>query len=418
MEEVKWTSLLAVSVATMVVPVLFAKLPGVRIPAVVGELVAGIILGKSALGWIAESGPYLDFLFSFGLAFVLFLAGMETNPESVSSGFGRGWRGMLQSSVGLAAIGSCISLVLAFAVTIPLSMLDLLPGPMLVAILIASTSIGVLLAVLGERGELRQPYGQRLLVMAAVADILTILLLTIFFSVDESGTAQARVALIVALLVLGIVLFLTLSRLAARPALLAFVSRLGGTTSQISIRASFTLMLVFVALASGFGLEIILGSFIAGAIISALGVPQHGEYQVKMEAIGHGFFVPVFFVLAGARLDIPALFAASDRLLLIPILLVSIYIIKTVPMWLYRHEFTLRENLAAGALQSAQLTLTVAGTEIGLRTGVMDQALASALISVALINTVIAPIVFSRLMAGNERVAVPVLGISAEAEGR
>ena len=401
--ELEWTSLLVVSGAAMLVPVIFALIRPVRIPAVVGELGAGIVLGKSGLAWITAGGPHTEFLFSLGLAFVLFLAGMETDPASIGGAFGKGWRQAVRSPVWLAVAGLAISLTLAFAVTVPLHLFGLLPSPVLVSFLIASTSIGVLLAVLGERGLLRHPFGQRLLVMAGVTDVVTVLLLTIFFSTDGSSTVQARIVLSVALVALGIALFLTLNFATRHPRLPALMERLSGATSQWRIRGSFTLMLVFVAVASEFGLEIMLGSFMAGIIISGLGVPrQSEEYRIKMEAIGYGFFVPVFFVLAGSRVDIPALLRASDRLTLIPILLVAIFVIKTVPMWLYRREFTIRENLAGGVLQTAQLTLTVAGTEIGLRTGVLDDALASALITVALINTVVAPVVFARLVTDDQ----------------
>lgn len=406
--EVQWTSLLVVSAVAVSIPLLFAILPGPRIPTVVGELSAGIALGSSGLGWIEERGPWLSFLFTFGLAFVLFLAGLETDPENVRGGLGGGWRASLSSPVGLAVVALAISLVLAFGFTVPLWAADVIAEPTLVAFLIASTSIGVLLAVLGEKGILRKPYGQRLLLMAVVADILTVLLLTIFFSTDESSTLGARLALIAALLAMGVVLFVVLSAARKRTALPALIGRLSGSTTQLPIRGSFAVLLAFVALASEFGLEIILGAFMAGAIISTLGVPRRNpSYQLQMDAIGHGFFVPAFFVLAGARLDVPALLDASDRLLLIPGLIVAIYLIKTVPMWLYRNQFTLRENLAAGALQSAQLTLTVAGVEIGRQTGDIDAALGSALIGVALINTIIAPIVFTRLMVGSHLLEEP-----------
>jgi Kef-type K+ transport system membrane component KefB len=200
----------------------------------------------------------------------------------------------------LAVAALAISLVLAFAVTVPLSAAAVISDPTLGAFLIASTSIGVQLAVLGEKGVLRKPYGQRLLLMAVVADIITVLLLTIFFSTDESSTLEAPIALITALVMLGVALFWVLTAVTRRPALPPLVRRLSGATSRVPIRGSFALLLAFVALASEFGLEIILGTFMAGAIISTIGVPRgNPEYQLKMDAIGHGFFVPVFFVLAG-----------------------------------------------------------------------------------------------------------------------
>lgn len=187
----------------------------------------------------------------------------------------------------MAVAALAISLVLAFAVTVPPSAAAVISDPTLVAFLIASTSIGVLLAVLGEKGVLRKPYGQRLLLMAVVADIITVLLLTMFFSTDESSTLEARIALIAALVMLGVALFWVLTAVTRRPALPALVHRLSGATSQVPIRGSFALLLAFVALASEFGLEIILGAFMAGAIISTIGVPRgNPEYQLRWTRSG------------------------------------------------------------------------------------------------------------------------------------
>lgn len=142
----------------------------------------------------------------------------------------------------------------------------------------------------------------------------------------------------------------------------------------------------------------ILGAFVAGAIVSSLSVGStHPLYHVKVDAIGYGFFIPVFFILTGARLDVPALLDAGETLALVPVLLVAVFLVKGLPALLYRDEFTRRDCAAAGALQSAQMTLTVAGVEIGQRLGLIDEALGAALICVALLSVLIAPIAFARL---------------------
>ena len=131
---------------------------------------------------------------------------------------------------------------------------------------------------------------------------------------------------------------------------------------------------------------------------------EHPLYHVKVDAIGYGFFIPVFFILTGARLDVPALLASSEALALVPVLLAAVFLVKGIPALLYRDEFAWRDCAAAGALQSAQMTLTVAGVEIGQELGVIDDAVGAALIGVALLSVLIAPIVFSRLYTGASRV--------------
>lgn len=254
-----------------------------------------------------------------------------------------------------------------------------------------------MLSVLTEHELLHEPLGQRLFLSAAVADFAAVLLLTIFFSVD-SHSPGVRVALIALLIVLAFVLYRGLRAASRRGAVEALVERLEGAPTELRIRGSFALLLAFAAVAGEFGLEVILGAFIAGAIVSSLAIErEHPLYHVKVDAIGYGFFIPVFFILTGARLDIPALLGAGDTLVLVPVLLVAVFVVKGIPALLYRDEFALRECAAAGALQSAQMTLTVAGVEIGRQLEIIDAALGAALISVALLSVLIAPILFARL---------------------
>lgn len=395
--NVQFGSLLVVAGAAFAVPLLLALVPRAAVPAVVGEVVAGIALGESGAGWITL-GPFLEFLFLFGLAFLLFLAGLEVDFGLLRRSFGRSARTLLRSPLGIGVMGLGIRLALAFAVSVPLRLLDLVARPTLVAILLTSTSLGVVLSVLKERDLLGEPYGQLLLVSAAVADFGTVLLLTVFFSA-EGRSPGAQAALAGSVVLLGLVLLAGLRAASRARALGDLIERLSGATAQIRIRGSLALLLAFVALAAHLGLEVILGAFIAGAVLSALSVQrEHPLFQVKIDAVGYGFFVPVFFVLAGAKLDVPALLASGSDLVLVPVLLVAVFAIKVVPAWPYRVYHEPRACLAGGILQSAQLTLTVAGVEIGKRLGLVDEALASALVLVALLSVLIAPPLFAWLL--------------------
>jgi Kef-type K+ transport system membrane component KefB len=398
--KVDFGSLVVVALAAFAVPLALAVLPGPRIPSVVGEVVAGIALGTSGAGLIHPHGAELEFLFLFGLAFLLFLAGLEFEPSLLRGTLSGGIRRAAGTPLGRSLLGMAIRLAVAFAITMALSIDGLLPSPALVAFLISSTSLGIVLSVLTEHGLLHGQYGQRLFLSAAVADFATVLLLTIFFSADAHSPG-VRIALIALLIVLAMALFWGLRAASSRSAVGDLVERLSDAPTELRIRGSFALLLAFVALAGEFGLEVILGAFIAGAIVSSLAVGrEHPLYHVKVDAIGYGFFIPVFFILTGARLDIPALLNAGSTLALVPVLLVAVFLVKGIPALLYRDEFALRDCAAAGALQSAQMTLTVAGVEIGRQLGLIDEALGAALICVALLSVLIAPIAFARLHGG------------------
>ena len=407
MHEVDFGSLVVVAIAAFTVPLLLAALPGPRVPSVVGEIVAGIALGASGLGLIDPHGAELEFLFLFGLAFLLFIAGLEFEPATLRGTLSGGLRSVAGTPLGRALLGMGIRLVVAFAIAVALSLGGLLPGPTLVAFLISSTSLGIVLSVLTEHDLLHERFGQRLFLSAAVADFATVLLLTIFFSAGTQSPGM-RVALIVALIALAVALFWGLRAASAQGAVGRTVERLSGAPTELRVRGSFALLLAFVAVAGEFGLELILGAFVAGAIVSSLAVGrEHPLYHVKVDAIGYGFFIPVFFILTGARLDVPALLASAETLVLVPVLLVAVFLVKGIPALLYRDEFGWRLCAAAGALQSAQMTLTVAGVEIGLALGVIDEALGAALIGVALLSVLIAPIAFSRLYRGATAASPP-----------
>jgi Kef-type K+ transport system membrane component KefB len=118
MTDIDFGSLLVVAVAAFVVPVLLVALPGPRIPSVVGEVVAGIALGASGAGLIDPSAGYLEFLFLFGLAFLLFLAGLEFDPEALHGTLAGGVRRAVRTPLGRALLGMAIRLVVAFAITL------------------------------------------------------------------------------------------------------------------------------------------------------------------------------------------------------------------------------------------------------------------------------------------------------------
>lgn len=391
-------SLFAVMVAAFVSPLLLNALPRFSIPSLVGEVSLGVALGHSGLGVITHN-PATEAIFMLGLAYLLFLAGLETDFSALRPSRGAGIAAATRSPVGIGAIGIGIRLVIAFAITVPLGAFGLLDDPTLVAFLLSSTSLGVVLSVLGERSLLARPFGQAILVSAAIADFATVVLLSVFFSVEHSSTAS-RIGLVVVLAMAGLAVLIALRRAVRLAPLMQAVGKASrSTTAQIRARGSLALLFGFAALASQLGLEVILGAFIAGSIASGLARDdrESSSYKVQIDAIGFGFLVPAFFVLTGARVDIDALASSSSSLLLVPLLLLAVFAVKIAPAVLYRASFGGRASIAAGVLQSAQMTITVAGVEIGRSLGVLDAAMGSALILVALLTVLIAPVAFAYL---------------------
>ena len=208
-----------------------------------------------------------------------------------------------------------MSFGIALAVSLGLSAGGLVDTPLLVAIILCATSLGVLVPVLKDAGEISSTFGQLIIAAASIADFGAIILLSIFFS-GEGGTG-ATLLLLGALFALAAVVFVVVRGAERSMRIRADLLRLQDTTAQIRVRAALVLFVGFAAIAEELGLEVILGAFIAGAIVSLVDrdeVMTHPDFRRKLEAVGFGFFIPVFFVTSGVRFDLDALTASASSL--------------------------------------------------------------------------------------------------------
>jgi Kef-type K+ transport system membrane component KefB len=172
------------------------------------------------------------------------------------------------------------------------------------------------------------------------------------------------------------------------------LQRLQDTTAQIRVRAAFLLLVGFTALADNVGLETILGAFAAGALLVLVDRDRsltHPQFRVKLEAVGFGVFIPVFFVSSGVRFDLGALFADASTVARVPLFLFAIYLARGLPALVYTPLLGLRRSLVAGIWQSTSLPFIVAATQIGLGLGVVSRANASGLIAAGLLSVIISP---------------------------
>jgi Kef-type K+ transport system membrane component KefB len=406
MGETEFSGLLLVVVVAFLAPFLLGLAPRVRVPSVVIEILAGIVIGPAVLGWV-EVDEAIEVLSVIGLAFLLFLAGLEIDFSELP--------GRL---LALAAIGWAISFGIAVLVGFGLGAVGLVDTPLLVAIILAATSLGVIIPVLADVGELNTRFGQLVLAAATIADFGGVLLLSLFFS-GESGPGSTAVLLgvFVALMVVTYVVIRTAER---SRRIEEDLLRLQDSSAQIRVRGAIVLMIGFVALAEGLGLEVILGSFAAGALLSLLDGDRrltHPNFRVKLEAMGFGFFIPVFFVTVGLRFDLDALLEDPANVAMVPIFLAALLAVRGLPALIYRGFVGRRRAAVAGLLQATSLPFIVAATAIGMELGALDPAEGAALISAGLLSVVIFPLtgltLLRRAMAA-EAAAEPG-GVSSDA---
>ena len=362
-------------------PLVLGLFPRVRLPSVVLEIVAGIVIGPSVLG-LVEVDESVEVIALIGLAFVLFLAGLEIEFEKL--------RGHVLRLTGL---GFALSFGIALLVSLGLKAGGLVDTPLLVAIILCATSLGVLVPVLKDAGEISSTFGQLIIAAASIADFGAIILLSIFFS-GEGGTGSTLVLLGSVFALAGVVFIVT--RGAERSMRIRDdLVRLQDTTAQIRVRGAFLLFVAFAAIAEQLGLEVILGAFIAGAIVSLVDrdeVMTHPDFRRKLEAVGFGVFIPAFFVTSGVRFDLEALTASVSNLLMVPVFLATLLATRGLPALIYRRVIDRRHTAVAALMQATSLPFIVAATAIGMDLGLIDPAGSAALIGAGLLSVLLFPL--------------------------
>jgi Kef-type K+ transport system membrane component KefB len=379
--EPTFTNLLIVVAVGFAAPFALGLNPRLRLPAVVVEIIGGILVGPAGFGWV-EVDQSVDVLATLGLAFLLFLAGLEIDFDRLR---GR----LLRLAAGSYAVSFSISVVVALA----LKAAGLVQTPFLIAIILCATSLGVIIPVLKDSNQIATKFGQLVLAAGSIADFGAIILLSIFFS-GEGGVGSTLV-LIVSLVLLAVVLFVAARSAERSTRVSADLLRLQNTTAQIRVRGAMVLLVGFAAAAETLGLEVILGTFIAGALLTLVDrdeMMSHPDFRPKLSAIGFGFFIPVFFVTSGVRFDLDALFASTSAVVMVPIFLAALLVVRGLPAILYRGFIPSEQVPVVALLQSTSLPFIVAATAIGVDLGLVDQAESAALIAAGLLSVMIFPV--------------------------
>jgi Kef-type K+ transport system membrane component KefB len=386
--DVGFTNLLIIVAVGFAAPLALGFAPAIRLPSVVVEIVAGIVVGPAVLGWVSVDEPVRVFA-TVGLAYLLFLAGLEVDFDRLP---GRVLR--------VALVGFAVSLAIAIVVGLLLKAGGFVSQPLFVAIVLSATSLGVLVPVLKDAGEIESTFGQLIVASATIADFATVVLLSLFFS-REAGSTASRAILLGGLVVIALLVALAIAGIEHSRRLSDVLRRLQDTTAQIRIRGAFVLLIGLVALATELGLEVILGAFIAGAIVSLVDRDRamtHPDFRGKLEAAGFGIFIPVFFVTTGVRYDLDALTADASTLLHVPVFLAALVAVRGLPALLYRPVIP-RDRLAVAVLmQATSLPFIVAATAVGLALDVVSPANAAALIAAGLLSVVVFPAVSLSLL--------------------
>ncbi|HGZ2837346.1 TPA: cation:proton antiporter [Staphylococcus aureus] len=406
----EFLSLVIVVLAAFLTPIIVNRLNINFLPVVVAEILMGIVIGNSFLN-IVERDSILNILSTLGFIFLMFLSGLEIDFKA----FKKDKRarqgqnddessipGHLNLALTVFAFIMIISILLAYV----FKWLGLVDDVLLMVIIISTISLGVVVPTLKEMNIMRTTIGQFILLVAVLADLVTMILLTVYGAINgQGGSTIWLIGILVAFTAISYILGVQFKRM-------SFLQKLMDGTTQIGIRAVFALIILLVALAEGVGAENILGAFLAGVVVSLLNPDE--EMVEKLDSFGYGFFIPIFFIMVGVDLNIPSLIKEPKLLIIIPILIVAFIISKLIPVMFIRRWFDMKTTIASAFLLTSTLSLVIAAAKISERLNAISAETSGILILSAVITCVFVPIIFKKLFPVpdefNRKIEVSLIG--------
>lgn len=379
MTGLDWTLLLIPAIAVAAPLIVRALGRWVRVPIVVFELVLGIVVGPSVLGW-AQQTDFVDKLAEYGLAMLFFVAGSEIEF------------GAFRGRTGRRAVGGWI---ISLAAGVAAAWL-LAPGEaaIVIGIALCSTALGTLLPILRDEGELRTPFGEAVSAIGAVGEFGPLIAISLFLGGRDPGVAT----LVLALFLLIAALAVWWAFRMPQGGLHRLVNASLHTSGQFAIRIVFLILAVLVAVSVVLDLDLLLGAFTAGVVWRVLmrdaDEADRHAVESKVEAVAFGFLVPVFFIYTGVTFDLAALLADPALLLLLPLGLLVLLVVRGLPSMLAAPVDASRRDRAAVALYGATgLPIIVAVTAIGVEEEIISSGVAAALVGAGMLSVLLFPLI-------------------------
>ncbi|HEY7692617.1 MAG TPA: cation:proton antiporter [Gaiellaceae bacterium] len=385
-------SLVLVLAATALGALLSRLHERVVLPAVVVEIVLGIVIGPEVLG-IATVNSYISFLANFGLVFLFFFAGLEVIEKQVP-----------RAALVRATAGWAGSLALAAAAGVVLHASGVDADWWVLAVALATTALGTLVPILSDAGILPTPLGSATLGTGVAGEFWPIVVISVFLTGAYGATTE-----LLLLLGFGALVALTAAvALRARPPRIVSVLReTVHTTGQAAVRISVLVLAALVLLAVDAGFDFVLGAFAAGLVVGvALASPEGEVVRMRLEGIGFGLLIPIYFVVTGMNFDLDSLLTARG-LALAALFLALLVLVRGVAALLWLRDLGRRKTLGLAFFGATGLPLIVAIVGVGTDRGAIGAAVGASLIGAGMISVLVFPLVGLRV-AGTERELAPV----------
>ena len=375
-------SLFLVVLLALVIPIFMARFKISTVPTAIAEIIVGIIVGSSGFN-IVVSIHDLTFLSNLGVTLLMFLSGMEINFDLLqrkNNPKAKSQAGKTVDPLPTALTAFAGIVVMAFVLAYVLKLIGLFSNVILAAIIFMTIALGVVIATLKEKDILGRPIGQTILLTAVLGEVIPLLLLTIYASVNGGNAGQLW--LIILLFIAAIILL----RRFKQPYL--WFNKVTKATTQLDIRLAFFLIFALVTVAERVGAENILGAFLAGMVMKLL-EPSEATKD-KLTSIGYGFFIPIFFIMTGVGLN-----AHPSSLMLLPVLVIFLFLAKAPVVFLYMRYFEKKNAFAGGFLTATTITIVLPTLQVARKLHAITSTQSDAFILAAVIVCIVSPIVFN-----------------------
>ncbi|MGL4741293.1 MAG: cation:proton antiporter [Sarcina sp.] len=387
-----YNSLLTISIIAFITPFLVSNLKKIKIPYQVGEILIGILFGKTFFN-IINADTTITLLANLGLAYLMFLSGLEIDMKNLLS------RKADKSHIYLSIVMQIISIILAFILSsITFKFIGITKGIILFTMIFTASSPGLIVPLFKSKNLLKTKFGQIILSFSIICEFTSIIGLTIIFSISQNGLSLKSFEFIL-VFISAIVLYYIAKLLMKKHKF-----KVSSKNLHLVIRAAFALILVLVVIAEQLDTEIVLGSFLAGIIFSLLLGKAKEEVSHQLDIIGYGFLIPIFFIMVGANVNLRIVVSEPTILIKVVVLILIFLIVKFIPSLFLIRKFGVRKGLSGALILSAQLSLVIVAAQMALQfnyIGIQDY---SAFILATIISCVIFPILFEKLCSTSESI--------------
>ena len=402
-------SLFLVVLLALVIPIFMARFKISTVPTAIAEIIVGIIVGSSGFN-IVVSTHDLTFLSNLGVTLLMFLSGMEINFDLLqrkNNPKAKSQAGKTVDPLPTALTAFAGIVIMAFILAYVLKLISLFSNIVLAAIIFMTVALGVVIATLKEKDILGRPIGQTILLTAVLGEVIPLLLLTIYASVNGGNAEQLW------LIILLFAAAIFLLRRFKQPYL--WFSKVTKATTQLDIRLAFFLIFALVTVAERVGAENILGAFLAGMVMKLL-EPSEATKD-KLTSIGYGFFIPIFFIMTGVGLNLKSLFAHPSSLMLLPVLVIFLFLAKAPVVLIYMRYFEKKNAFAGGFLTATTITIVLPTLQVARKLHAITSTQSDVFILAAVIVCIVSPIVFNSnfVLSPEDRIKETVTIVGANA---